>query len=275
MENNNIILSLNNVSFAYKNNIIIKNINLNIQKGEFISIIGPNGAGKSTLLKIIAGLLTPQEGETKIQQQTLKKINKSQLAKQISYLPQNTYYFDSLTVKEIVYLGRIPYLKNKFFPDTEDQNEVEKAIEIAGIQHLTNRYIHELSGGEKQLTFIAKLISQKTEMMLLDEPTTFLDIKHTIKIMNVIKQLNQQDDITIIASMHDLNIAAMYSDKIALMKKGEIISFDQPHKVLTYKKIKEAFETEFYIDVNDLTAEPIVLPLSPKAKIGKGSGLAI
>lgn len=267
---NNIIISLNNISFDYKNNNVIKNINLNIKKGEFISIIGPNGAGKSTLLKIITGILTPQKGEIKIKQQPIKKINKLQLAKEISYLPQNIYYFDTLTVKEIVYLGRIPYLKNKFFPDTTDQKEVEKAIEITGIKHLTNRYINKLSGGEKQLTFIAKLISQKTDIMILDEPTTFLDIKHTIKIMNIIKQLNLQNNITIIASMHDLNIAAMYSHKIALMKKGEIISFDHPHKVLTYQKIKAAFETEFYIDINDLTAEPIVLPLSPKAKINNG-----
>jgi len=266
MNNNNIIISLDNVHFSYKNHKAINNINLKIQEGDFITLIGPNGAGKSTLLKLMAGLLIPQQGEIKIKNQPINKINKNNLAKIISFLPQNTYILNSLTVKETVFLGRIPYLKNRFFPNKEDINEVENAIKIAGIQNLTDRYIDKLSGGERQLVLISKLISQKTEIMLLDEPTTFLDIKHVIQIMNVIKEINIARKATIITSMHDINIAAMYSDKIILMQNGEIIAFDEPKKVLTYQRIKKAFDTEFYIDLNDLTGEPIVLPISPKAK---------
>lgn len=257
------IIELENINFAYRDTAILKNINCTIQKGEFLGVIGPNGAGKTTLLKLICGLLTPQQGNIRIQGIPFSKIEHNERAKIISYLPQNIHPFDYTKIAHIVLLARIPYINKSFFEKKEDIEAVQHAMKTAGISHLSDRYIHELSGGEKQMVYIAKLIAQQTEIIVLDEPTTFLDIKHVITIMNIIKKINIDAHTTVIASMHDLNLAAMYCTKILLLKKGIVASSGSPKEVFTYEKIKDAFDTEFYIDTNDLTGEPIVLPMSP------------
>lgn len=259
----NIIIELMNVSFAYKDTPILKNINCTIQRGGFYGIIGPNGAGKTTLLKLICGLLTPQLGEIRIQGIPFSQIDHNERAKIISYLPQDIHPFDYAKTDHIVLLARIPYIQKSFFEKKEDIEAVQNAMEIAGISHLSHRYIHELSSGEKQMVYIAKLIAQQTEIIVLDEPTTFLDIKHVITIMNIIKKINLETRATIIASMHDLNLAAMYCTQILLLKEGTVASSGSPKEVFTYEIIKDAFDTEFYIDINDLTGKPIVLPMSP------------
>jgi len=261
MKNN--LITVKNISFSYNNEPIIKNITLEIKEGEFIGLIGPNGAGKTTLLNLLCGLKRIKEGEILIKEKPLSLLTKESLSRILAYLPQFYENFEYIKVYQIVLLGRIPYFRKKFFEDKEDIEEARKAMEICGILHLCNRYFYQLSGGEKQMVLIAKLIVQKTPIMLLDEPITFLDISHVIKIMNIIKKINQEKGITVIAALHDLNIAAMYCDRLVLLKKGSIISIGSPAEVLTYEKIKDAFETEFYIDINDLTGEPLVIPMSP------------
>lgn len=258
------IIEIKNLSFSYNNSLILQNINLQIKEGEFISIIGPNGAGKTTLLNILCGLKKYNYGEIIIKNKPLSKINKEELAKLIAYLPQFNENLEYLKVFQIILLGRLPYFRKKFFETSLDIEIAKKAMEICNITHLANRYFHQLSGGEKQMVLIAKLIAQKTPIMILDEPITFLDINHVIKIMNLIKKINQAEGVSVILSLHDLNLAAMYSDRLVLLAKGNILSIGTPSEVLIYEKIKKAFETEFYIDKNDLTGEPLVIPMSPK-----------
>ena len=255
------------IDFRYKEKLILNNINCTIQKGEFLGIIGPNGSGKTTLLKLLCGLVQPEKGSILIQGTPLIQINHNERAKIISFLPQEYQPFDYAKVYHTVMLSRTPYLYHSFFEKKEDIEAVRNAMLIAEVTHLSDRYIHELSGGEKQMVYIAKLIAQNTDIIILDEPTTFLDIKHVIKIMNIIKKINKEKKITVIASMHDLNIAAMYCTRILMLKKGTIVSLGTPKEVLTYEKIKNTFDTEFYIDTNDLTGEPIVLPMSPHSVV--------
>ncbi len=263
MKNN--LITIKNINFAYNNEQILKDISLEIKEGEFIGLIGPNGAGKTTLLNLLCGLKKFKEGEILINEKSLSSLTKEFLARIIAYLPQFYENFEYIKVYQIVLLGRIPYFRKKFFEDKEDIEETRKAMEICGILHLSNRYFYQLSGGEKQMVLVAKLIVQKTPIMILDEPITFLDISHVIKIMNIIKKINREKGVTVITSLHDLNLAAMYCDRLVLLKRGSIISIGSPAEVLTYEKIKDAFETEFYIDINDLTGEPLVIPMSPNA----------
>ncbi|OGF66085.1 MAG: hypothetical protein A2Y62_00305 [Candidatus Fischerbacteria bacterium RBG_13_37_8] len=261
------MIQIENLDFSYKHTTVLTSINLEIEQGDFLGLIGPNGSGKSTLLKIISGILTPAKGEVLLKQKALSQFDKQELAKIISFLPQDYHPFHDIKVHQVVMLGRIPYFYDRFFENQQDISETQMAMKIAEIDHLSDRTIQELSGGEKQLVYIAKLIAQKTEIMILDEPTTFLDIKHVIQIMNIIKKLNSEESVTVIASMHDLNLAAMYCKKIVMLKKGSVLCTGIPKEVFTYERIKSAFDTEFYIDENDLTGEPIFLPLSPKSRL--------
>lgn len=234
------MIRLNKVSSGYMGIDIIKDISLSFEKEQIISIIGKNGCGKTTLLKTASRLLKPHNGDVLFNEKNIFEISNKEVAKQISYLPQNRDV-PSIKAYDLVMHGRFPYLRFSRIPTDEDKAIVKSAIKRLGIMEYQDKNIRELSGGERQKVYIAMILAQDTDIVFLDEPTTFLDINHQLEILEIVKWLKKMGK-TIVMVMHDLNIALTYSDKVCLMDKGEIVIYDTPKAVYESKLIEKVFK---------------------------------
>lgn len=238
-------LSLKNFSTGYEDNTIIQNLDLKIKSGEWVGIIGSNGSGKSTLLKGIAKIIPTQNGEILINKSSMKSINTKNLAKIISYLPQKINSNLPITVKELVSLGRSPH---KYFWEfdwsKEDFSIIKEALELCDLKKYSDYELTSLSGGQCQRAYLALTIAQKTKIILLDEPTTFLDINFQLQMLDLIKTLNKKNNLTILSVIHDINLAARYCDRLAVLKEGKLLAIDKPINALSKKIIKDAFSVE-------------------------------
>ncbi len=244
------ILEINNIDFSYNEKSVLKDISLSISKGEFLSIIGPNGSGKSTILKLITKLNTPNKGEILLNNVNIKDINQRDLAKSISLVPQNTYIEYEFSVKELIAMGRFPYKKRFERESKDDYAIVNKAMERTNTKYLEDRLITEISGGETQRVTIARALAQETDIILLDEPTSFLDINHQIEILNLLRDLNKEEKKTILLVIHDINLAARYSDRIMILKDGLVMDIGQPEDVITKENILKAYNLKAEIEYN-------------------------
>lgn len=249
-------IQINNLVFSYpapdENIFTLKVDELKIYDADFVSLIGPNGCGKSTLLKIIVNLLKPKKGDIKIFNKLLNKITQKELAKYISYVPQTNYSVFPFSVYEIVMMGRFHKLSMLGFETKEDKEIVKNALNEMQVYHLAKKGIKELSGGEAQRVFIARAIAQQSKIILLDEPTSHLDIEHQIMIFEKLIELNSKDNKTIITVSHDLNLVANYSKRIILLKDGNV-KLDGDKKVLLNKdNIRKYFNVDANI-INDNT----------------------
>ncbi|MGI6571546.1 MAG: ABC transporter ATP-binding protein [Caldicoprobacterales bacterium] len=233
------MIELINVSSGYNKIEIIKNINIAIEEGSINAIIGKNGCGKTTLLRTASNLLKPLRGEIKIGGKDITGFTNKELAKKISFLPQLRSVPD-ITVYNLVMHGRYPYLGFSRTPQRQDKEIVEKAIENMNLEKYINKNVKELSGGERQKVYLAMVLAQNTDIIFLDEPTTYLDINHQLEILEIIKKLKQMGK-TIVMVLHDLGNALSYSDKICLMEKGEIAIYDTPQTVFKSREIDRVF----------------------------------
>lgn len=262
------LIEISNVSFSYnnktrKNSVFnLDSINLSIQKQEFISVLGPNGSGKTTLLKLLAGILYPGSGSIKLKDKEFNRYNRKELSKIIAYVPQTVQSVFPFSVYEIVMMGRTPYLNVLGFENNNDRKIVNEALELMEISHLKNNGINEISGGEAQRAFIARAIAQNPEIILLDEPSTHLDIKHQLSTFNLIKRLNLEKNLTVIVILHDLNIAGHYSNRIVLMKSGSIYKDESVLIALTEDNIKKVFDvnTDIQINVQNNSVNVLIKP---------------
>ncbi|MDR7855711.1 ABC transporter ATP-binding protein [Tissierella sp.] len=246
-------LEVKNLKFGYSRELILKDISFNVEKGKFISIIGPNGSGKSTLLKNLNRIYTPRGGKVFLDNIDIKKIRTKELAKKIALVPQNTNIDYEFTVEDIVLMGRHPY-KGRFQKEDESDYEIVKeALELTNTLHLKDRIITELSGGERQRVIIAKALAQNPSIILLDEPTSHLDINHQIEILNLLRKLNKEKGTTIVVVIHDINLGARYSDKIIMLNEGEIIGIGSPEEVITKENIEHAYNLEVAIEKSKYT----------------------
>ncbi len=237
-----VIMQLRDVSFARGSRAVIQSVNLTLHSGQFIGLIGPNGTGKSTLLRIMARLLKPDEGFIELNGVLLKNMSDIEVAKAVTYMPQSTVLEYEFTVEQIVQMGRHPHRKKWQGTQKEDLRITNMAMELTGIMHLKKRLITTLSGGERQLVFLARSIAQQSQVILLDEPTSDLDIYHQVQICEVIEQLVQEGK-TVIAAIHDINLAARYCDRVLLLHNGSIIGYDEPGKIITAENILRVFQT--------------------------------
>ena len=237
-------ISIENASFSYglgEKNLLDK-INLNIEKGKFIGILGPNGCGKSTLLKVILKYLNPKEGIIKIENKELKEYTQSELAEILSFVPQKSSLTMPLTVEDVVYMGRVPYMKNKWTGfDREDREKVEKIMQMLKIDKFKNRVIFSLSGGEFQRVLLARALAQNTNIMLLDEPTSALDMNYALEIMKLTSYFVQNESLTAVMVLHDLNLASMYCDSIILLKNGKIAYEGTPKELFRPEILEEIY----------------------------------
>ena len=234
-----------NFSAGYDGNRFIESINFSLEKSEWVGIIGANGSGKSTLLKGISRIIEAYSGNVYLYGHDIHLSSSKEIAKKISVLPQQQKANLPLTVHELVCLGRSPH-KNwwELELNENDYMTVERAIDLADMRTFKNKSIQSLSGGQRQRAFLALALAQDAKIILLDEPTTFLDIRYQLQFFDLLKRLNKEQELSVITVIHDVNLAARYCDRIAVMKEGELLGIDIPSKILTKKMMSTAFKVE-------------------------------
>ncbi|MCJ8300425.1 MAG: ATP-binding cassette domain-containing protein [Pseudomonadales bacterium] len=237
-------ISIAHLDVGYSTKKIISNLDLSIKKGKITALIGPNGCGKSTLLKTISRLLTPSAGTIHIAGDIdVLKSSSKEIARRLALLPQITQSPEGITVKTLVAFGRAPYLNQFGMLKDDDHRQIELAMRQAGVTELADNYIDQLSGGQLQRVWIALILAQDTDILLLDEPTTYLDISHQYELLNLLEELNLAGK-TIVIVMHDLNQACRYADELIIMQRGEIVDIGTPQQVFTEKMLREVFNFE-------------------------------
>lgn len=255
------MISANNLKIGYESKVIINNLNIDIDQGEIVSIIGPNGCGKSTLLKTLSRMIQPMNGEVFLEGKKLKTLKSKIISQKMCLLSQHNNAPMDLTVEELVYFGRIPHKKWYETKTTEDKEVVDWAIEHTGLTKYKNTRIGALSGGERQRAYIAQALCQKPKILLLDEPTTYLDISYQLEVMELVREINQKFGITIVMVLHELNQASKYSDRLIIMKDGNIVKDGEPTKVINKEVIKKVYKIDCDIDNDPQTNKPRIHPI--------------
>ncbi len=231
-------IECDNLTVALGGTDIVKSVSMRVKKQQFIGIIGPNGSGKSTLLKTIYRILTPKSGKAQIDGDDLLKMKYRDSAKKMAVVTQHNFYNFDFTVHEVVMMGRTPHKKQMERDNANDYKIVEDALKRVEMWDFKERIFSTLSGGEQQRIMLARALAQKTECLILDEPTNHLDIKHQLKIMELAKGMT----LTVVAALHDLNIAAAYCDYLYILKDGELVAEGKPKDVLTEEIIQRVYE---------------------------------
>jgi iron complex transport system ATP-binding protein len=260
------IVRLEEVSFAYRDRPVLERISLQVERGERFGLLGPTGSGKSTLVRLLSRVLHPASGRILLHGRPLASYAPREVARRVAVVPQETALDFPFSVLEVVLMGRAPHLGGFAFEGERDLAAAEDAMARTGITDLAGRFFHELSGGEKQRVVIARALAQEPEVLLLDEPTTFLDIRHVVETFELLSTLSRERGITLIAVLHDLNLAALYLERLAFLKHGRLHACGDPETVLTYRTIREVYETDVYVHRNDLTDKLNVLPLGSVRK---------
>jgi len=250
------MLKFKHVSSGYNNAEVLKDASFEIAKGDFTGIIGPNGSGKTTLLRVATKIIKLFKGEIFLEGKNLADISLKELAAVMAVVPQDTAFMFPFRVIDVVLMGRTPYVKRFDFESRKDLKIVLEALEFVDALHLKDRFIDELSGGERQRVIIAKAIAQEPRILLLDEPTTHLDISHQVQIFDLLKRMNKESGLTIVSILHDLNLASDYCDKLILLDNGMIKSKGAPSEVLDYKTIEDVYKTVVIVKENPLTLRP-------------------
>lgn len=234
-------LVLENISFGYHAKDIITDISIEIPAGTLLGLIGPNGAGKTTLLKIIARLLRPGTGRVLLDGCNIHKLKQIEVARRVAVVPQDNQLDFAFTVEQVVLMGRYPHLNRLRREGKVDLAIAHRAMQATATDHLAKRPVTTLSGGERQRVAIARALVQEPEILLLDEPTAHLDIAHQAQTIELAYRLNREQGLTVIAALHDLNLAAAYLDRLLLLENGRIAAFGSPAAVLTPEKICAAY----------------------------------
>ncbi len=238
-ENSGYVIS--NAGYAYESNQALQDLNATLPTGKFYGVVGPNGCGKTTFLDLLVGSKDPNQGTVSFCGKNLNEFRRRDLARQVALVPQDFAISFAFTVEEIVLMGRHPYIKRFGSPMTRDWKLVEDAMDTIGINQFKKRYVNELSGGEKQRVVVARALAQDTPVLLFDEATSNLDIKYTLQIFNVAHNLVKQEGRTVIAVIHNLNLAAAYCDEILFMNKGKLVQHGPVSEVMTPEIIRAVF----------------------------------
>jgi len=249
-------IEVNQIELTYLQEPVLQRVSFQVAEGEFFIITGPNGSGKTTLLKAITGMEGIQKGNILIKGKDLSEYSRRELARTVAYVPQNPQQDYPFTVQEIVLMGRSPHLGLLETESRTDLKQAKRAMEAAQLSHLANRKINQLSGGEKQRVLIARALCQEPSIMLLDEPTSSLDLAHQVLIMDFLENLQKEENITIIMVAHDLNLASLYGQRILLLKKGQVYRIGSPKEVLTFENLEKVFECVLLVDESSLNGLP-------------------
>ncbi|OAA92789.1 heme ABC transporter ATP-binding protein [Clostridium coskatii] len=260
MNNSNLCaIEVKNLNYSFDEVDILHDINIDFKKNKFYSIIGPNGSGKTTLLKNIAKTLKPYKSTVFIKDKDILDLKSKALARKLAVVPQNSNLDMDFSVQDIVLMGRAPYFSKLQSESESDYNIAKQAMEVTNTWRFRDKFINQLSGGEKQRVLIARALTQDTDIILLDEPISNLDIYHQIEILDNVKSLSKK--ITVIMVLHDLNFAAQYSDHVILVNSGRVVMQGTPREVLTEKNIKKVYKINVCIIKNPVTGKPYIIPI--------------
>jgi iron complex transport system ATP-binding protein len=253
-------LELRQVSAAYPSNdqAVLQDVSLVVEPGEMLALIGANGAGKSTLLRIAAGVLQPTRGEALVDDERLSGLTAKERARRIAVVPQESPMPNGVFVHEMVGLGRTPYVRALLGPTSRDRAAVDWAMSVAGVQALAGRFVDELSGGERQRVILARALAQQPRLLLLDEPTANLDLHHQVAMLELVRGLSREQGLGVVAAVHDLQLAALYCDRVALLRGGRLISHGSPEAVLTESLLLEAFGQRVALSPHPTHGVPLV-----------------
>ncbi|SDZ13423.1 iron complex transport system ATP-binding protein [Proteiniborus ethanoligenes] len=257
----NTAVHIEKLTFKYDTDEVLKDIDIEIPKGSFVGILGPNGSGKTTLLKNICNILKPDNGKILINNKNVSNIKYKELAKIIAVVHQTSEIQFQFSVFDVVLMGRFPYLSRFQSEGKKDIEIAKEAMLSTGTWELRDKSINEISGGERQRVMIARALTQQPQILILDEPISHLDIKYQIGILDLCKKLNVENQITVIMTLHDINLAGRYSDYLILLDKGRIKVMDTPEKVLTQENISNVYDIEVDILKRNGDKTPYIIPI--------------
>ena len=253
-------LNANNLTLGFGDKVIIDNIDIVIPEGEITVLIGANGCGKSTLLRSLARLLKPKEGNVILNGKDIAKMKSKEVAKKLAILPQGPVTPEGLTVYELVKQGRHPYRGIVKQWSTKDEDAVQHALEATNMLSLTDQTVDSLSGGQRQRAWIALTLAQETDIILLDEPTTYLDMSHQIDVLDLLYDLNEQDGRTIVMVLHDLNLASRYAHHIIAVKDKKVFAQGKPETIITTDLVHEVFQMKCNVACDPIFGTPMCIP---------------
>lgn len=260
------ILKVQNLVSGYPN-FSLQQISFQMKTGEFLGIIGPNGSGKSTLLKTLTKIIEPKQGEIFLEGISTRKISYKDMAKIMAVVTQNPEV-GQLKVEEYILLGRIPHFERFQFMETSaDMAAANKSMDLTRIHHLRDKTMSEISGGEQKLVSIARALCQEPRLLVLDEPTSFLDISNQMGIMDLLRKMNQNTGLSVIAVLHDLNLASEYCDRVIMLNEGRVYKMGTPGDIFTYQIIEDIYKTVVLVKENPITKRPYIFPIPQKSYI--------
>jgi len=252
-------ITVDNISFGYDPATpVVRDVSLTVRRGEFLSLVGPNGSGKTTLLRLLDRIFIPQRGSITLDGQPLAKYSRAAIARRIAFVPQDNTIQFPFTVAEVVLMGRAPHSGGMAFENAHDREVAGAMMTLTDISPLAAHPVMNLSGGERQRVFIARALAQEPQIILLDEPNAHLDIAHQVDMFRIIKRLNTESGLTVVSVSHDLNLAAAYSDRIAMLVGGTLAALGAPAAVLTGERIREVFHTPVIVDTHPVHGAPRV-----------------
>ncbi|MEV6777878.1 ABC transporter ATP-binding protein [Streptomyces syringium] len=260
------------LTLAYEDRTVVEALDLDVPDGEVTVVVGPNACGKSTLLRALGRLLKPKGGAVLLDGEELARIPTRRIAQSLGLLPQTPVAPEAITVADLVARGRQPHQRWWQQWSETDERAVTDAMARTDVSALAERSVDELSGGQRQRVWIAMALAQETDLLLLDEPTTYLDIAHQVEVLDLVRQLNHERGRTVVAVLHDLNQAARYADHLVAMKAGRVIARGRPSEIVTAELVREVFGLDSVVVPDPVTGSPLVIPGTPWAPSGATSG---
>lgn len=264
-------LSADNVTLAYDQRVIAEHLSVEIPDHSFTVIVGPNACGKSTLLRALSRMLKPSEGRVLLDGQAIQSMPAKKVARTLGLLPQTAVAPDGITVADLVGRGRYPHQGLLRQWSAEDERVVRESMRQTGVAELADRYVDELSGGQRQRVWIAMALAQQTPLLLLDEPTTYLDIQHQIDVLDLCAELHEEQGRTLVAVLHDLNHAARYATHLIALRGGKVIAEGAPGDIVTAELVEEVFGLRCQVIDDPETGTPLVVPAARKARLTAAS----
>ena len=256
------MIALDGVTVRYgETEPALRDISMDVGSGEVVAILGPNGAGKSTLLRAMAGSLTAASGSVKLDGKDVAKIERRDIARKIAFVTQTADVAFGFLVRDVVMMGRAPHQGGWMTAREEDEKAVDDAMKALELGDLAKRRVDELSGGEQKRVAIARALAQAPSLLLLDEPGAFLDVRHQLALYDLLVDLAKTKDLAVALTMHDINAAAQYASRVALLKAGGLVAIGSVEDVFTYRRLRETFDADLYCGVNDVNGARFFLPM--------------
>jgi iron complex transport system ATP-binding protein len=245
---------------------VLEDVSLRVEAGQLCAVLGPNGAGKSTLLRVLAGVLVPASGHVRIWGDEIASLDRREIARRIAVVHQQASVAFGFSVRDVVAMGRAPHQGAWMRANGRDEELVERALAACELDGLRDRPVAHLSGGEQKRVAIARALAQDAQILLLDEPGAHLDVRHLVAVHELLRREIERRRLACVAVLHDMNIAAEYADRVVLMKAGRLVAHGTVEEVMTYRRLKEVFETELWVGVNELDGARYFLPVRPRSR---------